>query len=312
MPFSTDISALILAYFLDDNEDGMKLYDHNPDVARTAIKYILDAQSLPSDADAKIFLSMKGTLVEKFIYSAGHGSLFLVKYFLTRGGDNLRCIKALDQAIMHHHLPIVELITNEKAHLKELALDGAILYGNLPIVEMLYNQGIVLNGSALVKASQYNHPHIVEFLLDMQVNPDVGDGAALRWACINGNLSIVKTLYSVGADIHHMTLIEASVNNQPEIVNFLIKQGENARINEALQLSVGSGLRNIIELLLDWRADINADDGMPLYMAIKNGNLPIVKLLLDRGAEIHDNDILREAIREGHYRIVKLLRSRGA
>ena len=70
----------------------------------------------------------------------------------------------------------------------------------------------------------------------------------------------------------------------------------------------------IVRLLLDRGADIQSRNGQPLVNAALKGRLEMVRLLLDRGADIHaDNEVaLRGARQEGHAAVEALLLERGA
>jgi len=61
-------------------------------------------------------------------------------------------------------------------------------------------------------------------------------------------------------------------------------------------------------------ADVNANDGEPIKDAIKQGNLDIIKLLLENGANIKCGNYydLRWAVWKNHKEIVELLVANGA
>ena len=75
-----------------------------------------------------------------------------------------------------------------------------------------------------------------------------------------------------------------------------------------------SGDTNTVKLLLDRGADIHAVDDYALRCAAYGGHENVVKLLLDRGADIHaiDDLALQLAADGGHEGVVKLLLDRGA
>jgi len=72
----------------------------------------------------------------------------------------------------------------------------------------------------------------------------------------------------------------------------------------------------LIRQMLDWGADVNIDDGYPLLMACQEGNMKLVNLLIDAGAELQvqqgiPGNALRRAAMWGHLEVCKLLISRG-
>lgn len=74
--------------------------------------------------------------------------------------------------------------------------------------------------------------------------------------------------------------------------------------------------REIAEILIDAGADINqlSDGWTPLYLASYNNNIPIVNLLLSKGADINigPRSPLSAAVTMGNLEIVKILISKGA
>ena len=81
-----------------------------------------------------------------------------------------------------------------------------------------------------------------------------------------------------------------------------------------LRRAATNGQLKTVKLLLDRGADVHADNDNALRSAAENGQLESVRLLLDRGADIHvQNDTaLRWAAEHGHSKIVALLLDRGA
>jgi cytohesin len=72
-------------------------------------------------------------------------------------------------------------------------------------------------------------------------------------------------------------------------------------------------------MLIDYGANVNArmyDYWTPIHVSAYNGNLEIVELLLERGADtcMKDDDGLtayQVALRQGHRKVVDLLRDHG-
>ena len=57
--------------------------------------------------------------------------------------------------------------------------------------------------------------------------------------------------------------------------------------------------------------NVNSGRGMMLINSCATGNIDMVKILIERGANIHVNDNLaiRRAIMNGHYEIVNILKT---
>jgi len=58
-------------------------------------------------------------------------------------------------------------------------------------------------------------------------------------------------------------------------------------INEFAYTAIFSGNVNLVKMAFDYGADIDYQHGVLLRMACMNGNLDIVKLLLEKGGQIH-------------------------
>ncbi|MDR0866722.1 MAG: ankyrin repeat domain-containing protein [Candidatus Symbiothrix sp.] len=135
----------------------------------------------------------------------------------------------------------------------------------------------------------------------------------LGLACHDGDLSKVQTLIQNGActtgcmgdDIFEYDALYTAVwFGKPDIVNYLIRQGENvnriygeargtllslACLNEDKEIAF-----KMAELLIKAGASVQAEqnfDGgytaVPLHFAVGKNNLSLVKLLIEHGADIH-------------------------
>ncbi|KAJ5765777.1 hypothetical protein N7520_005336 [Penicillium odoratum] len=112
-----------------------------------------------------------------------------------------------------------------------------------------------------------------------------------------------------------------------DAVEMLLQQGVQVdKISQdgstPLSWAARNGHEPVVKLLLDRGADLEAKNHpfgqTPLSWAAKNGHEPVVKLLLDRGADLEAKDDrfgqtpLSWAAEEGHEPVVKLLLDRGA
>lgn len=89
-------------------------------------------------------------------------------------------------------------------------------------------------------------------------------------------------------------------------------------VDRALYYSAYHGHTPVVALLLDRGAVLHDDDGegemCELFVAAENGHLDTVRLLLDRGADVHaqNEEALHRARRAGHESIIAVLVERGA
>ncbi|KFA70940.1 hypothetical protein S40288_10226 [Stachybotrys chartarum IBT 40288] len=120
-------------------------------------------------------------------------------------------------------------------------------------------------------AIQSNHDTIVKLLLEKGANPEVGDSAGwkpLAVAARNGpsHLGVAELVLSFGANV--------------DSLNPMLQQS-------ALHLCANSGFRELAQLLLKNRAqvDVRDTDGQtPLFKAVAQGTTGMVELLLQYGA----------------------------
>jgi len=109
-------------------------------------------------------------------------------------------------------------------------------------------------------------------------------------------------------------------NDKPQHFSWRVWYARKCKPNWAYRLdskflnASNNGQFDIVRLFLDRGADIHADNDWALRTASRFGHLEVARLLLDRGADIHavDDYALRWAAEAGHLEVVRLLLDRGA
>jgi ankyrin repeat protein len=153
---------------------------------------------------------------------------------------------------------------------------------------------------------------------------------ALHMAALNGDLVKVRSLLLSGSPINARDQLEctplhrAASRGHIEILRLLLEQGANPYAAEyngmsALHFASLHGHLPAVNLLLQ-RTDVNVQDKdgyTPLFLATRSGHIPIIKALINRGANVNaqnklGNTPLYEAVRRANLPIVKLLYSKGA
>jgi ankyrin repeat protein len=125
---------------------------------------------------------------------------------------------------------------------------------------------------ALLKAAEEVDEKAVAELLRQGANANAEDARGwtpLILAAQTGNVAMVRTLISAGANVNHRT--------------------STKRGSTALCFGVGGGNLDVVRAFLDSGADVNGKsrDGMtPLYFAASLGALPIAELLISKGADV--------------------------
>lgn len=157
---------------------------------------------------------------------------------------------------------------------KNIFLDSAIYKGNVSIAELLLE-----NGAA---KSPYKKN---ESLID---------------AAVRGHWGLVKLFLKHGADInyspHGRTVLDfACEENNHEMVKFLIEKGADIESKKD-SLFTGAASRghwDMVQLLLEYKPNVNAENNYndtALLMAFRQQNLPMLELLVEKGAVIdYDN-----------------------
>ncbi len=184
---------------------------------------------------------------------------------------------------------------------------------NIEIVRLLLDRGANANGhpgeaSPLVECLVFHD--IVQLLLERGADPNNGGILAppLHWAVAphdpdGGDIDVVRILLDAGANPNIpdpkekglIPLERAVVKNEKEIVQLLLSRGANANGAAALSPPLHYAIAvlkdpEMVSILLEGGANVNAPDplqeGMlPLERAARDGNVEIVRLLLQRGAD---------------------------
>ena len=226
----------------------------------------------------------------------------------------------LMEAARNGHLTVVQYLLRHRAsndgRLLDQLLTEAAKNGHLTVVQYLHEQGASFrseylygHGHPLSYAAENGHLAVVQYLIERDADiHDDSSNYSLNIAAKNGHLAVVQCLHKHGANING---IKYSLRDSP------------------LATAVTYGHLAVVEYLLEHNANIK-DQFSPLYftlfgkpnayclltIAAQNGYLPIIRCLLDRGADVDGDNQgsapISEAARHGHLDVVEFLLKHGA
>ncbi len=227
--------------------------------------------------------------------------------------------RAFVYACERNNFPIVKyLIKRIKNNSLNYGLINACKAGHLNIAEYLVGEGANVHfedSRCFVVASDNDYLSVVKYL--MQFNPDAAEiNRALTFACENGHLPVVKYLIERGGNIPQL-LFYASLGGHLHVVKYLIEMGAdpNSQSSSALKEASEKSHLPIVEYLLQFNPAINdITTALRRNITSSNRSLPVVKLLVEAGANIHyfTEDFLINNIEHNNFTIVQYLIEKGA
>jgi ankyrin repeat protein len=212
--------------------------------------------------------------------------------------------------------------------------------GNLELVKLLISAGAAINtdetfwSSALQNAAKARHYEIAQLLLDAKADIDTcfgRYGCALACAIEEKCKPLIKLLLDNNADVNSSgasgitPLQSAAMVNDEAIVSYLLLLGAKVntqaptnptrtdRTKTALQWAVYNGNMNIVSLLLDAGANINYSQGRTaLEVAVETKDHKMIFILLDAGADPSKDGSVSLAVKASDVGLILALLQRGA
>lgn len=190
-------------------------------------------------------------------------------------------------------------------------LHAAVKKNEAGIVEALLKYGASVNNencnlqiTPLYHACKSDNAEMVELLLryGAKVTSQVKNVCPLKFVAETERLQFLELMLKNAINdlsIYEMTevLSRAAANGNAKVVDVLMKHGLSLKstnykyyLMSSLHASVKKGHYDVIEILLNYGADVDACDvnsWSALHNAVKHENQRVVMLLLDKGADIN-------------------------
>lgn len=204
-----------------------------------------------------------------------------------KNSDPLELIKKFDLLGLKSLLGTKPELINMKTDKQETLLHVAAEAGSLEICQYLLSTGLQVQtqnksgDTPLHNAAYCGHADIVNLLIKngADINAKENQGVApLHWAVSQGNQPAADALLRNGADVNitdnsnKTPLHYACIRDNESVVLSLVKHNANVNI----------------------QCEVN--NWTPIFFAVRNKNLKIVKLLLEKGADINKKDAMGASI----------------
>lgn len=254
--------------------------------------------------------------------AAEAGRLDTIKLLLDEGVDVHACVDSDDRTVLQWaveagHCDIVKILLDNDTDTssnsnRQSSLQWAVKAGHINMVRLLLDNGAKLDRAILEAAAGSGYVDIVKLLLDNEFDVSAearrySDPTALQLAAESGYIDVVRMLLRVLLK----NRISVNANEGGRKLSLAAVELEDTEMTVLLQTVIERGNIEIVKLLLDYKANVNAKTphGTPLQIAVKSKGTEIVKLLLDYKAtfECVGEIELQMAIEGGDTEIVRLL-----
>jgi len=228
----------------------------------------------------------------------------------------------IHQAVRQQNLPMVEIILAQDNNIvnnidvnHNTPLIYAVQGGNGAIAHLLIDKGANVNYqnhphkmTALMFACAKNYLPICELLITSGADVNLSNDdrtPPLMIACYLGHRDIAELLLKNGArvnsqDIDGETPLQVAIKkNHSPIIELLVSHGADLYQDEgALNLAIDYHKLDVVKTLLKQSVDVNRgnkDGFTPLMNACAQGNIEIVRVLLNAEAQVNLKDSSRNS-----------------
>ena len=151
-----------------------------------------------------------------------------------------------------------------------------------------YEFDITADDNKIIRCCYWCDPEMVSYLIELGANVHYNNDEFFYNACRYKNINLVKFLLQyVDLSKNNMVLRPCVLNDNIELVNLLLQAGIDPNYNDTEALMVSSRCNyEITKLLLEYGANVNAQDDTALFQAALYRQHDIIELLLSYGANI--------------------------
>ena len=298
--------------------------------------------------------------VTPFLFACSYRQLETARYLLDKGADlkatNNNGFQALLYAVIGGNVELVQMLIDRKVDVNQKTDDQGITplfsaasFGRDEIFRLLIDNGAKINIKDIHGATPLSwalNPFsieearlLIEKGADVKARDDFGQ-TPLHQVAGRGTISVAQLLLDHGADINAVDIngwvpLTNACWAGPEIVKFLILNGAEVNPPEykdtttncfvapttPLHLAARDGELEIVKILVENGARINIrnrEGETPLYLAASRGRNEVTEYLLDKGAFVScpENNMnrtgLHNAVINGYTPIVDMLLEKGA
>lgn len=210
----------------------------------------------------------------------------------------------LDPSIKLKSMP--DFVKPEEINIADIdgktSLHMSSLVGDLEAVKFLIQSGADIDqvdkqgNTALSIACQKGHVGIVKYLIES--GADLRKGSPFTFAIQQGHLKIVKKLHKAGIDLDEKlssgmpALYFAAARGRNDILNYLITKSKTKNVNEVYKgftpifIAIKNGHLETVRILLKNGAAVDANQHNALIFSIQNNQNSIARELISQGANI--------------------------
>lgn len=254
---------------------------------------------------------MKRLVEEGADIDAGNGEILMeavragdagtVDFLIAKGVD----VTAQDHFPLAHaatlgHLDIVEKLADAGGDIHaraDCALRFAAQHGRLDALDFLIQRGADVTAQdnyAIKNAAQRGHADVVARLLECGADPSAQDNLAFADAVTGGHNDVAVLLIEHDPELlnNQRAFCLACRGGNTEMARYMLENGASADAYDfpskknVISLMARWGKRDIVELLIEHGANVNADDSAAMTAAIMSGEDEIAQLLYDKGSGI--------------------------